>query len=144
MLTGESGFFQLKRLVRYAVIAAIFLGLALSAFCQVVPATNMKALNETPVVFPKEGSTKPLLLMLGFSHKSGNDFQNWNKLFKSPYLTDSRIDYFELVDLQGVPSFVKDDFTRYAASSFKSRTASFCAILQPGTRMEARRRICRT
>jgi hypothetical protein len=50
---------------------------------------------------------KPLLLMIGFSHKSSGDFEGWNKQALSPYLSDPHLAYYELADLQGLPSFVK-------------------------------------
>lgn len=31
---------------------------------------------------------------------------NWNKHFKIPYASDSRVNYMELADFQGVPPFV--------------------------------------
>ena len=85
---------------------SILLAFASPRLSQTLPATSTKTLDGTPVVFPKAGSQKPLLLMLGFSNKSNGDFQNWNKLFRTPYTTDARIDYFELADLQGVPSII--------------------------------------
>jgi hypothetical protein len=45
--------------------------------------------------------------MVGFSHKSSGDFKQWNQRMLSPYLSDPRIDYYELADLQGVPSLIK-------------------------------------
>lgn len=45
--------------------------------------------------------------MIGFSHKSSEDFKLWNQQMLSPYMSDSRIEYYELADLQGVPSFIK-------------------------------------
>ncbi len=44
--------------------------------------------------------------MLCFSNKSSADLSNWNKYFRVPYATDRRVDFYELVDFQGVPSFV--------------------------------------
>ncbi len=74
---------------------------------QVVPTTTAKALDGTAIVFPRPDSRKPLLLVIGFSHKSDGDFKQWNQRMLSPYLSDPHIDYYELADLQGVPSFVK-------------------------------------
>lgn len=73
---------------------------------QVVPATSARALDGSVIAFPKPESRKPLLLMVGFSHKSSEDFKQWNQRMLSPYLSDPRIDYYELADLQGVPSFI--------------------------------------
>jgi hypothetical protein len=88
----------------------IFLGLAsiaaLPAFSQVIPEVESRTLDGGAVALPPAEGPKPLLLMLGFSHKSWDDFQNWNHRFKAPPATDSRVQYFELVDLQGLPSVI--------------------------------------
>jgi hypothetical protein len=78
-----------------------------SCLAQNIPATTAKALDGSAVVFPKPGDKKPLLVIVGFSHKSSGDFKAWNQQALSPYLTDPRIDYYELADLQGVPSLVR-------------------------------------
>lgn len=72
---------------------------------QIVPRTEGTTLTGAPVVFPKGGSEKPLVLVFGFSHESSGDVTSWNKRFEVAYEND-RIDYYELADLQGVPSFV--------------------------------------
>jgi hypothetical protein len=81
--------------------------IACPGLAQVVPATTAKALDGTAIVFPKPESRKPLLLMVGFSHKSSEDFKQWNQRMLSPYLSDPRIDYYELADLQGAPSVIR-------------------------------------
>jgi hypothetical protein len=48
-----------------------------------------------------EGQTKPLLLVLGFSHKSDEDFKKWADSARTPFVSDPRIDYYELADLEG-------------------------------------------
>jgi hypothetical protein len=74
---------------------------------QNVPSTTAKALDGSAVVLPKPASQKPLLVIVGFSGKSGGDFKTWNQRALSPYLTDPHIDYYELAELQGAPSFVR-------------------------------------
>lgn len=74
---------------------------------QNVPPTKAMALDGSAVVFPKAASQKPLLVLVGFSHKSSEDFKAWNQRALAPYLSDPRIDYYELADLDGVPSFVR-------------------------------------
>lgn len=86
---------------------AACLFLSCTCLAQNVPSTTAQALDGSAVVFPKPGSQKPLLVVVGFSHKSSEDFRRWNQRALSPYLTDPRIDYYELADLQGVPSFVR-------------------------------------
>ena len=73
---------------------------------QKLPPVQTKTLDGKPVVLPGEGRTKPLLLLLGFSHKSDDDFRKWAERARTPYLSDPRLDYYELVDLQGVPSII--------------------------------------
>lgn len=86
----------------------LFACLVIASPClaQVVPATTAKALDGRAIAFPRPESRKPLLLMVGFSHKSDKDFHQWNQVMLSPYISDSRIDYYELADLEGVPSFI--------------------------------------
>jgi hypothetical protein len=74
---------------------------------QNLPSTQAKALDGSAIVFPQPASQKPLLVVVGFSHRSSEDFKAWNQRALSPYLTDPRIDYYELADLDGVPSFVR-------------------------------------
>jgi hypothetical protein len=74
---------------------------------QNVPPTKATTLDGSAVAFPKPASHKPLLVMVGFSRRSSEDFKVWNQRALSPYLTDARVDDYELADLQGVPSFVR-------------------------------------
>lgn len=55
---------------------------------------------------PDQAAAKPILLMVGFSHRASGDLSAWNKRFKVPYETDPRVEYFELADFQGVPGFI--------------------------------------
>jgi hypothetical protein len=95
----------IKRLA--ACLLIMWLGIACHSLAQNVPSTTAKALDGSSVVLPRPQSQKPLLVMVGFSRKSSEDFQQWNRRALSPYLTDPRIDYYELPELQGAPSFVR-------------------------------------
>ncbi len=79
--------------------------LALSAAAQQIPHTEAKSLTNQPIVVPVPGATKPLVVIIAFSAKGGDDSGAWNKAFHTRYETDPRIDYVELADFQGVPSF---------------------------------------
>lgn len=79
--------------------------LALSAVAQQIPHTEAQSLTSQPVVVPVPGATKPLVVIIAFSSKGGDDSLAWNKAFHMRYETDPRIDYVELADFQGVPSF---------------------------------------
>lgn len=85
----------------------VFLLVTCPCFAQNVPPTKATALDGSAVSFPKAASPKPLLVIVGFSRRSSGDFKEWNQRALSPYLTDPHIDYYELADLQGVPSFVR-------------------------------------
>ena len=78
-----------------------------SCLAQNIPVTSAKALDGSAVVLPKPADKKPLLVIVGFSHKSSGDFKAWNQQVLSPYLTDPRIDYYELAELQGAPSLIR-------------------------------------
>jgi hypothetical protein len=80
----------------------LFLLLTVISSAQTIPRTELVSLDGQPIVFPKPGSEKPLLIVLSFSHKGSDDVSNWYKYFKD----DARFDYYELADFQGVPSFV--------------------------------------
>ena len=93
------------RLTTLITLALAFLLSAGRSYSQIVP-PPMSTLSGQRVTFPKVGSKKPLLLVLSFSSRSNTDLTSWNKHFKSPYANNSRIDYYELADFQGVPSFI--------------------------------------
>ncbi|HEX6496119.1 MAG TPA: hypothetical protein VF018_11585 [Acidobacteriaceae bacterium] len=92
---------------RFKRLLLAFLAIAWPCLAQIVPTTTAKTLDGTTIVIPRPESRKPLLLLVGFSHKSSEDFKQWNQRMLSAYLSDPRIDYFELADLQGIPSFVQ-------------------------------------
>jgi hypothetical protein len=85
------------------VVAVLFV---LPCFAQQIPHTEGKSLTDQPIVVPIPAATKPLVVIIAFSSKGGDDTQAWNKAFHMRYETDPRIDYAELADFQGVPSFI--------------------------------------
>ena len=94
----------MREILTKAAIATLLLQ-AEQPSAHFVPRTEATTLDGTRVVFPNDNG-KPLLIVLSFSHKGSNDLTSWNKHFKVSYETDPRVDYFELADFQGVPSFV--------------------------------------
>ncbi len=86
--------------------ALAFVCFAVVLRAQQVPATQAQALDKTAVTFPKSDSRKPLLLLISFSHKGEKECDSWNDRLKSAYVNDSGVEYYELADFQGVPSFV--------------------------------------
>jgi hypothetical protein len=91
---------------RILAAAPLLLAVPSLSFAQSIPPVETKTLDGKPVALPGDGRSKPLLLLLGFSHKSDDDFRSWAERAHTPYASDSRIDYYELVDLQGVPSII--------------------------------------
>jgi len=79
--------------------------LPLSSWSQQIPRMDVTTLTNQHVALPVPGSARPLLVLVTFSHKGSDDVAAWNKLSKSRYETDPRLDYCELADFQGVPSF---------------------------------------
>ena len=80
----------------------ILVSLLLLTVAQTVPQTEVTSLDGKTLSFPAAGSEKPLLIVLSFSHKATDDVSNWYKHIKE----DSRVDYYELADFQGVPSLI--------------------------------------
>jgi hypothetical protein len=94
--------------IRWKHLAAVITSVCLAVHCaaQQVPVTHAKALDDSVVSFPQSGSAKPLLLVLGFSHKSEKQCDNWNDRLRPSFMKDARVSYYEMADFQGVPSFV--------------------------------------
>jgi hypothetical protein len=97
---------MLKKVLNHLVpVVTTLLSLSL-CLAQQIPKTELTTLDGVPLVIPNSSSPRPLLLLLTFSHKGADDVASWNKQFKVPYVSDSRIAYYELADFQGVPSLV--------------------------------------
>jgi hypothetical protein len=93
------------RFVRLLLVVGM-LSLAASAHSQLIPATAVKTLRGGRIVLPVPASSKPLIVLISFSHSGGDDAAVWNKDFKVQYETDPRVGYCELADFQGVPGLV--------------------------------------
>ena len=92
--------------LKYFVILITLGSFAGLCTAQQVPLTHAKALNDSMVTFPQSDSAKPLLLLVGFTHKSQKQCDLWNQKFKPLYAEGSQVTYYELADFQGVPSLV--------------------------------------
>lgn len=84
------------------LLAAIFSGACLA---QQIPATQAPALDGTTVSFPHEASGRPLLFVIGFSRKSSDQVEEWNRRLSPLYLKSSHVFYYQVADLSGAPSF---------------------------------------
>jgi hypothetical protein len=97
---------RLHRAKRVTILATLCLACAGFADAQQVPATRAKTIAGTEVTLPQAGSTRPLVLAIGFSHRGGNEVQAWDKRLAPLYLQDPRMDYYQVADFQGVPSLI--------------------------------------
>jgi hypothetical protein len=88
------------------LLALAFAFAALPLCAQQIPHIDVTTLSNGHVVLPVPGSRKPIVIVIAFSSKGGDDAGAWNKHFQPLYTKDSRFDYIELADFQGVPSFI--------------------------------------
>ncbi|MGH9679162.1 MAG: hypothetical protein ACRD4Y_04360 [Candidatus Acidiferrales bacterium] len=77
------------------------------ASAQTIPPVKAKSLNDADVTLPTPGSRQILILITGFSHKSGDLVKTWAKQISADYRSDSLVAYYQIPNLQGVPGFVK-------------------------------------
>ncbi len=77
------------------------------SFAQSIPAINAKALDNSEISLPDSGGGRILILIVGFSRKSGEICQVWDKKISADYHADARIAYFVVPVLQSAPSLVR-------------------------------------
>src|SRR5215469_25932 len=82
-------------------------GLASTLLAQSMPPIKAKALDDSEVVLPKPGGQQFLILVLGFSHKSGENCTPWDKRLAADYGSDSHVAYYQLPVLAGAPSLIR-------------------------------------
>jgi hypothetical protein len=80
---------------------------ALPSVAQSIPPVQAKALDDSDVTLPVPGGHQLLILVLGFSHKSGEACGPWGKRLAAEYSSDPRVTFYELAELQSAPSFVR-------------------------------------
>jgi len=97
----------MKRTLLSAAILFVLLGCAHWAGAQTIPPVKGKALDDSEVVLPKPGSQQLLILVVGFSQKSGDFCAAWGKRLALDYPADSRVAVYQLPELQSAPSLVR-------------------------------------
>jgi hypothetical protein len=80
---------------------------ALLCQAQTIPPVKAKALDDSVVVLPKPGSQQLLILVLGFSHKSGDACTAWGKRLSADFTSDPLATYYQMPELQSAPSLVR-------------------------------------
>ena len=81
-----------------------------AALCsaQSIPAIKaVRALDNSEIILPYPGSRQFLILIVGFSQKSGKLCEVWSEKISADYHADTRIAYFSLPVLQSAPSLVR-------------------------------------
>ena len=76
-------------------------------YAQSIPAIRAKALDNSEIALPNPGRRELLILVVGFSKKSGELCQVWGKKISADYRADGRISYFVVPVLQSAPSLVR-------------------------------------
>ena len=92
---------------RLTFFTLVLLALCASCFAQSIPSVKGKTLNNSDIILPKPGGTQNLILVLGFSHKSGDTCTPWDKRLFVDYHSDAQVTYYQLPVLEGAPSFVR-------------------------------------
>src|SRR6516164_7130324 len=88
-------------------LALLLLIIPVLSSAQSIPAVKAKALDNSEITLPIPGSQQVLILMVGFSHKSGDLCKVWGKRISADYHADARIAYFTMPVLQSAPSLVR-------------------------------------
>jgi hypothetical protein len=97
----------MKRMARLTGTIVILFFAALSAKSQSIPPINSKTLNDTQVALPNAGGSQPLILVVGFSHKSSESCGPWGKRLAADFHANPTVAYYQIPVLQDAPSFVR-------------------------------------
>lgn len=91
--------------------SVVLMLLCASGFCAnpdaQLPTITGTTLDNQKIVLPDPSRYKALVLVVGFSHKSADQTEAWTKRIAQDYISRPEVGYFEIPELQGVPSMVK-------------------------------------
>jgi len=93
--------------MKFFRVLSLFLIAASISSAQSIPPVKAKALDDSEVTLPNPSNPKILILVLGFSHKSGDLCDPWFKKLAADFHNEARVSYFSLPLLQNAPSFVR-------------------------------------
>jgi len=88
-------------------VSLLFLFTAALSSAQSIPTVKAKALDNTEITLPNVNSQQVLILIVGFSRKSGELCKVWGRKISADYHADARIAYFTIPVLQDAPSLVR-------------------------------------
>lgn len=89
------------------LVSLVLAAAAFSSPAQTIPPVKAEALNGSEVALPPSGNHHLLLIVIGFSHKSGRACAAWGKQLAPDYTSDPHTTYYQLAELQSAPSFVR-------------------------------------
>ena len=97
----------MKEALRTLLLACLVSLDASALVAQTLPRIEATALDNHKVVIPNPRRFKAIVLVLGFSHKSADRCEGWEKRLSQDFSAQPNIGYFEVPELQGVPGLVK-------------------------------------
>jgi hypothetical protein len=96
-----------KHIAYLAFATLMVLGWGLRGNATTIPPVKSKTLDDAEVILPKAGGQQPLVLLIGFSHKSAESCAPWDKRLVADFHADPRVSYYQIPVLQDAPSFVR-------------------------------------
>jgi len=91
--------------LRKVLLLVVFIAALASA--QSIPSVKAKALDGSQITLPNAGSRQLLILVVGFSRKSGELAKVWSRKISTDYRGDARVAYFTLPVLESAPSLIR-------------------------------------
>jgi len=72
-----------------------------------LPRIRAKSLDGHEITIPGDSKVQAFVISFGFSHKSDKAVEDWDKRIGPLYANDTRVAYYEMPVLEGVPGMVK-------------------------------------
>jgi hypothetical protein len=91
-----------------ASILALSLLFTVPAIAQSIPQVSAESLNGRPISLPKDFSSKPAILIIGFSRGGGNQCGLFaRKLVKKPSVVEGKVAVYEIAMLELAPRLIR-------------------------------------
>lgn len=127
-----AAFFAVRSLRCRALAFAAAL-LAAACPCQQIPPTALTTLDGVDDTLPSPQDTRPLLLVLSFSHAAAADVKAWGKIAQQVHAIDSSFRRYEIADLESAPSFLRGMIVRSMRQSIEPPERAHFAIITTQT-----------
>lgn len=99
---------------------------------QSIPPIKAKALDDSEVTLPNPQKPQVLVLVVGFSKKSGDNCKPWGRKLQEEYKGESRVATYTLPVLQGAPSFIRPMILRGMRKDASAETQARMVPLYTG------------